>query len=81
MKVKYLERTGICTTDFPQYSAAELFGRVAKYGFGVVQFGFATVNDTGFDADGRIEFPDCAKLPHGALSALSGARRRKTASR
>jgi Sugar phosphate isomerases/epimerases len=67
---KYLTRTGICTTDFPLYPAEELFARIADCGYSVVQFGFATVVETEFETDGKIEFPDCAALPSGVLSAI-----------
>jgi len=69
----YLRRTGICTTDFPKYSAGELFARAKGYGFDVVQFGFQTVVETEFDADGKIEFPDFSELPAGAMGAIERA--------
>lgn len=69
----YLTRTGICTTDFPKYGAHELFARAAGYGYAVVQFGFQTVLETSFDADGRIEFPDFDVLAPGTLSVIERA--------
>ena len=65
---KYLSRTGICTTDLaarptdPLLSADVLFSIIAAAGYTTVQFGFSTVSDTGFIADGKIEFPDCTDL-------------------
>jgi sugar phosphate isomerase/epimerase len=69
----YEARTGICTTDFPKYGAYELFARAAGYGYTVVQFGFQTVDETSFDADGRIEFPDFDSLSPGTISIIERA--------
>lgn len=58
----YLRRTGICTTDLTTRSSADMFRTIAAAGYTVVQFGFSTVTETGFTADGKIEFPDCTAL-------------------
>ena len=72
----FATRTGICTTDFPMYKAEELFSRAKSYGFDVVQFGFQTVLETQFEADGKIEFPDFDTLPAGAMDAILRASER-----
>lgn len=72
----FATRTGICTTDFPMYKAEELFSRAKTYGFDVVQFGFQTVLETQFEADGKIEFPDFDTLPAGAMDAILRASER-----
>lgn len=76
MRSLYLTRTGICTTDFYKSPADELFARAAGYGYKVVQFGFQTVTETEFEADGRIEFPDFATLPPGAINIIKRAAER-----
>lgn len=64
----YLTRTGICTTDLaahptdPLLAADVLFSKIAAAGYTTVQFGFSTVTDTRYTADGQIEFPDCTDL-------------------
>lgn len=64
----YLTRTGICTTDLaahptdPLLTADVLFSKIAAAGYTTVQFGFSTVTDTRYTADGQIEFPDCTDL-------------------
>ncbi len=64
----YLSRSGICTTDFAVYptnpilTADMLFSKIADAGYTAVQFGFSTVSDTNYTADGQIEFPDCTDL-------------------
>ena len=58
----YLRRTGICTTDLTTRPADAMFATIAAAGYTAVQFGFSTVTDTDYTADGKIEFPDCTEL-------------------
>lgn len=60
--VAYLCRTGICTTDLTTRPADSMFATIAAAGYTAVQFGFSTVTDTDYTADGKIEFPDCTEL-------------------
>ena len=48
---------GIATTDFTPRSADALLGRIAELGFVSVQFAFASVTESGFTPDGKIEIP------------------------
>jgi len=64
-------RLGICTTDFKAMSVNQLFDRVASYGFEAVQLSFASVAETGFEADGRLEIP--AEVPPGVIRTIADA--------
>ena len=50
-------RIGIATTDFAAFGADVLFGKIAGMGFESAQFAFASVIETDFVPDGRIEIP------------------------
>jgi sugar phosphate isomerase/epimerase len=50
-------KIGIATTDFTPNTTERLFEKIAALGFGSAQFAFASVTETGFIPDGRIEIP------------------------
>ena len=50
-------RIGICTTDFATSPADVLFAKIARLGFECVQFSFASVAETGYDAGPALEIP------------------------
>lgn len=70
----YLRRTGICTTDLTTRPADAMFAAIAEAGYAAVQFGFSTVTDTDYTADGKIEFPDCKELlKNGTMERIRNA--------
>lgn len=70
----YLRRTGICTTDLTTRPADAMFAAIAEAGYAAVQFGFSTVTDTDYTADGKIEFPDCTELlKNGTMERIRNA--------
>lgn len=70
----YLTRTGICTTDLTVRSAEDMFSTISNMGYKAVQFGFSTVTDTMYTADGNIEIPDCDEMKKAAPSAIDNIR-------
>jgi sugar phosphate isomerase/epimerase len=48
---------GIATTDFTTRGADALFGTIAAMGFASAQFAFASITESDFIPDGRIEIP------------------------
>lgn len=69
-RAKYLIRTGICTTDLGTRPAREMFRFISDCGFGAIQFGFSSVTDTMYEADGNIEIPDCELMLKAEPDAL-----------
>ncbi len=70
----YLRRTGICTTDLTTRPADAMFAAIAEAGYAAVQFGFSTITDTDYTADGKIEFPDCKELlKNGTMERIRNA--------
>lgn len=70
----YLTRTGICTTDLTVRSAEDMFSTISNMGYKAVQFGFSTVMDTMYTADGNIEIPDCGEMKKAAPYAIDNIR-------
>lgn len=56
----YLSRTGVCTSDFSPLPAELSFAKAAQAGFAAVQLSLSSTAESGYTADGAIEFPDCA---------------------
>lgn len=70
----YMQRTGVCTTDFEHdtlYTAERLFARMHELGFGVAQFAFSSIRETDFTPTGEIEIPSA--IPYAAVVAADRA--------
>ena len=50
-------RLGICTTDFATMGADALFRQIGEMGFESVQFSFASIVESGYEARGDWEIP------------------------
>ncbi len=59
---------GVCSSDFKRSNAADLFEKVRNHGFEILQFGFASITETDFVPDRKIELPP--EIPAKALAAV-----------
>ena len=64
-------KIGILTTEFAPCEAGSLFSKIKSLGFEAVQFAFASVTESRFTPDGRIEIP--TSISSGLVTKISAA--------